>query len=116
MYVVLKSVQIRCCNVRQPNWLALVGNALLIAFCRKANLLVGEVEANGVIVGCGTIYIVLEAITDTSDLLTAFVVRARDVLVHFFDSIIVHDFEVNGSNRDKRSVTSLPLGLRSHVS
>ena len=78
-------------------------------------MLVGEVKAEGVIVGRGIIYIVLEAVTDTFDFATAFVVRARDVRFHLFNSIVVHVFEGNSANCNKWTILSLPLGLSQHV-
>ena len=115
MHVVFERVQVRCCYVRQPNWLALVGNALFVSNFRKAYFLVGKVEAKGVIVGRGIFDVLLEAVTDTFDFATAFVVRAGDVRFHLLNSIVVHGLERNGPNCDKRSIRSLPLGHRRDV-
>ena len=79
-------------------------------------MLVWEVKAEGVIVGRGIIEIVLEAVTDTFDFATAFVVRAREVRFHLFNGIIVHGFEGNSANCNKWTILSLPLGLSQHVS
>ena len=73
-------------------------------------------EAERVIVGRGIIYIVLEAITDTFDFATAFVVRARDVRFHLFNTFIVHGLERNSPNCDKRSFSVLEFGNRCDVS
>ena len=73
-------------------------------------------EADRNIVRRGIIYIVLEAITDTFDFASAFVVRASDVLVHLLDRVVMNRCEKRVAKFSNWSFVVLPLAKSSDVS